>query len=306
MSAVRDALRRWRRRLKAALPYVRRREHRLLQQRHDALIAAFDGSATPATSAALHALRPLRVPERGEVCLFVSFADRPQLKRHVVAHLEQLLAEGVQVLLILNTELPPAQLSLDAALLDRLHGAWVRENRGYDFAAWAHALAECGGVGTDWSRLYLINDSIVGPLDRAAYARLLERVRASDADLIGLTEALAPRRHLQSYWLVLQRAALRSAALQRLFARVLNWPDKSQVIEVYEARLTALAEADGLRCVALFPNLGGDPLASDDTSLRWAELVDAGMPFVKGRVIAQRPQDERIRAWLRAAGLDAS
>jgi hypothetical protein len=83
-----------------------------------------------------------------------------------------------------------------------------------------------------------------------------------------------------------------------------NWPTKSQVIEVCESRLTAIAEADGLRCEALFPNLHADPLSSDDTSLRWAELVQSGFPYLKSRVVARHPDDRRVRAWLRAAGLD--
>jgi len=83
-----------------------------------------------------------------------------------------------------------------------------------------------------------------------------------------------------------------------LFRRLLNWPIKSQVIEVYESRLTALLEAQGLRCEALFPSLSNDPLSSDDTSIRWAELVTAGFPYLKTRVIARHPHDERIKAWL--------
>ena len=84
------------------------------------------------------------------------------------------------------------------------------------------------------------------------------------------------------------------------FARMRNWPEKGQVIDVCETRLTALLEASGLKTEALFPSLSGDPLSSDDTSLRWAELVEAGFPYLKTRVIASHGDDPRIRAWLAA------
>lgn len=307
MASASDLWRAWRRRFKASLPYVRRREYRNLERRHAELIDALDGRATPAASAALRVLKAWQPSSGagGEVCFFVSHAPRAALKQHVRHHLLHLLDAGIRVLLVVNADPPAQRMTIEPALLDRLGGAWVRHNIGFDFGAWAHAWSACDdGDKRAWSRLYLVNDSIVGPLDGTAFARLLERVRSDRADVVGLTEALSPRRHLQSYFLVLQRAALRSQALPGLFARLVNWPDKQQVIDVYETRLTALLEADGLRCTALFPSLGGEPLASDDTSLRWAELVAAGFPYLKTRVIARHPDDERIRAWLRGCGLE--
>lgn len=294
-----ETLRSLRRRIKAALPYVRRREHRLLQRAFDDLVEAVDGGATPAATAEVEVRQPVSLPLDGEVCLFVSFADRPTLKPHVHRHIERLAAAGVRVLLLVNTDLPAAQIELDAGLLAHTRGTWIRRNLGFDFGAWAHALQACGNWSA-WTRLYLVNDSMVGPLDDAAFDRLLGRIRSSSADVIGLTEAIAPRRHLQSYFLVLQREALRAPAMQALFERVRNWPDKSQVIALYETRLTAIAERAGLRSEALFPNLGH---GTDDTSLRWAELVEAGLPFVKSRVIDRHGGDARLRGWLAAAGL---
>lgn len=305
MTSASDLWRGWRRRFKASLPYVRRREYRNLQRRHAELIDAIDGGATPAASAALHVLKAWQ-PGAGaqEVCFFVSHAPRPELKPHVRHHLLHLRDAGIRVLLIVNADAPAHAMTIEPALLDRLDGAWVRENVGFDFGAWAHAWSACKDDAQIAQRLYLVNDSIVGPLDGAAFARLIARVRSDGADVVGLTEAQAPRPHLQSYFLVLQGSALRSPALQRFFARVLNWPDKQQVIDVYETRLTALLEAAGLRCSALFPSLGDEALASDDTSLRWAELVGAGFPYLKTRVIARHPHDERIGRWLRDCGLE--
>jgi lipopolysaccharide biosynthesis protein len=297
MSTLADALRSWRRGLKARLPYVRRREHHVLERKYTQLIEALDGPATPATAARLAWLRPLDSQLDGEVCLFVTHAGSPQLKPHVVAHVERLLDAGLRVVLILNTDLSAERFVIDPALVARLSAIAVRENVGFDFGAWAHALALAGSPAR-WTRLYLVNDSIVGPLYEAAFERLLARIRASSADVVGLTEALWPRRHLQSYFLVFGARALREGAVHAVFARTRNWPEKIQVIDVCETRLTAALERRGLRTEALFPSLRGDSLSSDDTSLRWAELVEAGLPYVKTRVIASHPDDPRIRAWL--------
>lgn len=298
MATLSDILRTARRRAKAGLPFVRRREYLLLQQRHSALIEAVD-SATPAAAAAIYVVKPVVTDLSGEVCLFVSFADQETLKPHVAEHISHLLAAGIRVVLIVNTDLPLNGITIDAALQDRLDGALIRQNLGFDFGAWAHALKLCDRRDR-WTRLYLVNDSIVGPLSEAAFTTMLERVRQVDADVIGLTEGLQPRRHLQSYFLVFGENALRSVAFETVFAHVRNWPEKVQVIEMYEARLTGLLEADGLRCRALFPPLHADPLSADDTSIRWAELVCAGFPYLKTRVITKYPRDKRIVNWLAA------
>lgn len=297
MATFVDSFRTWRRRLKARMPFVRRREYHVVQRNYAQLIDALDGAASPAAQARLHVAKPLVQPLAGEVCLFVSFAAEPDIKPHVTRHVSHLLDAGIRVVLIFNTDLQPARLAVDPALRERLSGVFVRENIGYDFGAWSQVLALCGDTA-GWTRLFLVNDSIVGPLDPRGFERLIARVRGSAADVVGLTEALAPARHLQSYFLVLNPRALNHPALRRLFDRVLNWPSKSQVIDVYESRLTALAEAQGLRCEALFPSLSGDPLSSDDTSLRWDALVRSGFPYLKTRVIDNHPDDPRIRALL--------
>ena len=297
MSAWSDRLRTWRRGLKARLPYVRRREHALLQERYERLIDALDGGAPQASDAPIRFVRPISPGLGGEVCLFVTHADAPGLKPHVIEHVDRLVDAGLRVVVVVNTDLDAARIGFDPTWVQRLDGLLVRANLGFDFGAWAHALALAGPTER-WTRLYLVNDSIVGPLDLGAFERLLARIRASSADAIGLTEALAPRRHLQSYFLVLSARALGEGTATAFFARLRNWPEKGQVIAVCETRLSALLEARGLATEALFPSLSGDPRSSDDTSLRWAELVEAGLPYLKTRVIASHPGDPRIRAWL--------
>lgn len=299
MPAFAEKFRTWRRRFKASLPYVRRREHRVLQRKYAELIEAVDGKAGAARDAALLWVKPLPAELEGDVCLFVTFAAEPRIKPHALEHIAALVAAGIRVIMIVNTDVPADRLAIDGGLLERANGVAIRQNLGFDFGAWAHVLELCGDT-SHWSRLFLVNDSVVGPLEAGDFGRMIERIRQSNADVVGLTEALAPVRHLQSYFLVFGARALRGGAVRRIFGRMRNWPTKMQVIDVYESRLTALFEAEGLRCEALFPSLSGDLLSSDDTSLRWTELVRRGFPYLKTRVIAAHPHDPQIKAWLAA------
>ena len=296
--ALSDVWRTWRRQLKARMPYVRRREHRVLQQKYAELIEAADGLATLATNAQLHEAQPLNPNLSGEVCFFVSHAPHAHLKPHVVAHISRLLDAGFAVVLTVNTDLPPQSIQIPTALAQRLSGVLLRENTGFDFAAWAHTYALCAARGINaakWTRLLLVNDSIVPSSNQTHLNLMLERLRASPAALIGLTESLMPQRHLQSYFLVLNQQALGNAFVQRRLQSVLSFPTKSQVIDVYETRWPGLLQAQGLRCEALFPALTSDPLSSDDTSLRWAEMLQHGFPYIKTRVLEKLSTTERAR-----------
>ncbi|KNZ33105.1 MAG: hypothetical protein AD742_07525 [Methylibium sp. NZG] len=302
-----DSFRAWRRDLKARLPYVRRREHRILQRRYAELIEGLGWTAPPATQAALHALKPVADALQGDVCFFVSYAPEPTLKKHVRGHIEHLLRAGVKVVLILNTSLSTGQMQLDAELLEQLSGAYVRDNVGFDFAAWAHLYSLCAEQALHWTRLFLVNDSIVGPLNSAHFDRLMDRVRRSSADVVGLTESQLPMRHVQSFFLVFNHTALRHPALQRVFQRMLSLPSKGQVIDVYETRLTQVLTDHGLRCESLFPPLSSDPHSSNDTSFRWAQLIEAGFPYIKTSIIdrfAGSPQLEAVvpAEWLPPKG----
>jgi len=126
---------------------------------------------------------------------------------------------------------------------------------------------------------------VIGPLDERAYATLIERLRASDADMVGLTENRTPHRHLQSYFLAFGPRALASHAFHRALLGMHSLPTKELVIDAYETSLTRQLEHTGLRAEALFAPLYDEPRSGDDTTARWRELVEAGFPFVKASLL---------------------
>jgi lipopolysaccharide biosynthesis protein len=294
----RDAFRAWRRNIKARMPYVRRREFRILQRRYAEIIRSLAWTAPLATRARLEIVKPLQLAPAGEVCFFVSHAKHPALKTHVRIHAEHLMRCGIQVVLVLNTDLNANQLHIDPVLAQRLSGVLARENVGFDFAAWAHAYALCPGT-QGWRRLILVNDSIVGPLNADDFNRLMQRLRQSSADVVGLTENRSPLRFVHSYFLALNSSALQSAGVARMFGRMLSLPTKDQVIEAYETRLTEMLTAQGLRCDALFPPLQ-DLHSANDLAYRWAELIRAGFPYLKASVLERVAGTREAQALLPA------
>jgi len=301
MPFLADSLRRWRHAIKARAPYVRRRQYRILERKYAGLIDALHTTVTAAGDAPLLIRKPVASGLSGDVCLFVTHAPQPRVKTHVVHHLEHLLRAGLQVVLIVNTDLAPADIAIDPALEARLSGVLVRANRGFDFGAWAHALSLCDRGA--WERLFLVNDSVVGPLDASHFDRMMDQARGSDADVVGLTQNQAHISHLQSYFLVFNRRAMASAVFDKLMRGMLNFPDKGQVVDFYESRLTRLLTEQGLRARALFPVLG-DGRQSGDLLGSWEPLLALGFPYVKTRVLQEHRGDPRMQAVRASARVD--
>lgn len=301
----------WRLRFKALrkrfyerLPYIKRKRFREVYAELTVLRTALNkvlltvGEAL-ASQAKLTEVVPLSNAAADELCLFVSFAPNPKLKPHVIDHVTALLDEGIAVTLVINTELPADSIAIPAQLKQRLNGCVIRENLGFDFGAWAHGFLLLKPE-TFGKRLYLVNDSIVGPLDRNAYRRIIAGVRSSTADLVGLTENHRPCPHLQSYFLAFNERLLRSNELATFMNGVLNMPNKQVVIACYETQLTPFLRQAGYQCEALFPNVSMVIGFGNETTRNWRSLLQRGFPFVKASVLRKLRDDPELAQLLPA------
>jgi lipopolysaccharide biosynthesis protein len=236
----------------------------------------------------------------GEVSLFVTHSPHGLLKPHVRHHLEALRRHGISPVLIVAADAEFREPN--GVLLALLDGLYVRQNVGYDFAAWAHVLRENPKL-LSADILYLINDSTIGPLNEQKFAALLRKVRCSKNDLVGLTDSYERGWHIQSYFLALKRTALSSAALQGFLAGVKNLAEKRAVVNAYEARLASILQGVGLRCEVLYPARN----ARNPSLVDWRALIDSGLPFVKVaalRNLSRRLDDGDWRTVLQAEGFD--
>lgn len=298
----------WRKTQEDRLPFIRRRRYdravfalnrrkkiveRLKEEKTALARFLLVASDAPASKATIAQSIPIDSRQADELCLFVTHAPTPTLKHHVVDHVNSLIDENIAVILIVNTDHHAAEFKLQPDFASRLTGLLVRQNVGFDFAAWGHALCL---LPRDMPkrRLYFVNDSIVGPLDQTAYRTMLERIRRSGADMIGLTQNTKPKPHLQSFFLVFNERMIRSPLFASVMTNLFSLPTKSAVIDVYETHVTSYFQEHGFQCEALFPNMVQDDGFTDDTLARWSRLIQSGFPFIKGTVLRNAAESEDL------------
>ncbi|WP_185982737.1 rhamnan synthesis F family protein [Aureimonas mangrovi] len=180
---------------------------------------------------------------------------------------------------------------------------FVRENVGFDFAAWAHVWALMPQLYQS-EEVLLTNDSIFGPLDTERMTNMQRRIDRLDLDVVGLTSNWEHALHLQSYYLVLKRAALRSAALPEFLCSVVNHPNKDHVIRDYETTFSPRMRRAGLRVGELFPPYRDN---RNPSIWDWSRLIDDGFPFIKMALVSGENRDlfpEDIWTYLRSNGHD--
>ncbi len=247
--------------------------------------------------------RAVRLPSLAEplgpTCLFVAFAADGRLWDHTLHYCADLRRLGLKVVLIAVTDRPDLQCrDPGPEVADALV---VRENHGYDFAAWAATLRYMPEL-LEAPELWFANDSVYH--SPGALAGLVERIRAGAADAVALTESLEIQPHFQSYFFVLRASALAAPAVRGFWSAIASRGDKNEIIRDYEVGQRALLEGAGLTVDILFKDTGAhrNPL-----QLGWRALVAAGFPFVKVELLRDNPYGAELAGWrevLAAAGFD--
>jgi Rhamnan synthesis protein F len=235
----------------------------------------------------------LKAPSpRETMALFVTHAPRSRIKPHVPPFLKALASEGVAPTLVVMAD----QIrSVDTKeLFDLVDGLYVRQNEGYDFGVWAHVARDVDPART--RALLLINDSVIGPLNAPRFSIVFNRIRASSAQLIGLTDSFEITHHLQSYFLVAKAEGITTVV--DFLAGVKAYATKHDVIIHYEIPLSRHFRDLDFRVEALFPSSS----RGNETLERWRELIQRGFPFVKAAAL--RSSGEDWRTVLRAEGYD--
>lgn len=233
--------------------------------------------------------KPFAMPASGEVALLVAHAPMGRVKPHVAATVRALADEGVATLLIVVADRPVA---FAPGELDAVAGAIVRENLGYDFAAWSHALRlhpELYGARL----LLLTNDSVFASADRSRLAATLDRVRGSAAALVGLTESHEYGWHVQSYFLACKPELLSSWAFHLFMEDVRILGSKDEIVRAYEVPFAGRMERAGFAVETLFAS----HLAVNPALFGWRELLAAGFPFVKLLLVRGQFPEVDLAGW---------
>lgn len=261
-------------------------------------------AAAGSRSAVTHAeIRCLKTPSfSDEVALFVTHSPHGRLKPHVCHYINSLKRHSISAVLIVNADRPSEVGDINFA--SEIDGVFVRQNEGYDFAAWAHILRLHPEL-FDAEILYLLNDSVIGPTNDIAFRNILTRLRDSPADVVGLTENFDRAWHIQSYFLALKHRALSSAELRKFINGIVSYTDIEDVINEFEVRFASILKAAGLNCEPMFAATDG----RDPTIYHWKRLLQSGFPFVKVKTIRDVFAGVDISDWrqlLAAQGYDVS
>lgn len=232
-------------------------------------------------------LRSAGLKSGDEVCVFVSYAPGSVVPKHSLFHARAWADAGFRVILALNTD--SFARDPDMAALDFASAVLVRENRGYDFGAWASVITQLEGI-KGASLVVIANDSMYGPLD--TFPAMVHRARTMDADVIGATESVQVLHHFQSFLIFFKPRALNSPAFSK-FWRSIRAGGRIIAVLRYELGLMRTMERAGLRCAALFPSSD----TRNPTLSRWRELVDEGLPYLKIALIRDNYYNVDLSGW---------
>lgn len=193
-------------------------------------------------------VKDIAVGPSTDVAILVTHAPAGRLKPHVRPFMDAFNRNGIAVMLVVVVDRP---LELLPEEIEAASGIVVRENLGYDFGAWAHALRiEPALYGA--ATLILTNDSIIPTADEDAFRTMFARIRESSADVLGLTASHEYGWHISSYFLALKPKALGSWTFQHFMRDIRYLTDKDAIIRTYEVPFSARMQAGGLRVEAIF------------------------------------------------------
>ncbi|AII48715.1 glycosyl transferase [Synechococcus sp. KORDI-52] len=173
----------------------------------------------------------------------------------------------------------------------------IRRNQGYDFGSWNAALNLYRQDIDQAAFLVLTNDSFWGPI--TPLDDLFQRMHASTADVIGLTDDLMYEPHLSSAFTAYKPAALKCQAFNRFWESLQIWPRKRDLVKQCEVGLPVQLRAAELKLESLYThNANGNVLHYD-----WKHLIEErGFPFLKVSLLRDNPTRQPVDSWREVIG----
>jgi lipopolysaccharide biosynthesis protein len=204
--------------------------------------------------------------------IYAHFHPDNQVESYVLHTLRHFLAQGFDVIFASTSP-------VSATDTLRLQAMGVRlmqvENIGYDFYAWRSAIVDPQTCLEGYDRLVLLNSSVHGPFfDLKAFISNLEE---RDADVIGATQSLEIRPHVQSYFFYFKASAIQSSGFKRYWQAFVPYADRQGTIDNHELRITDHLTESGLRVAAFYTSSE----KSNPSLAQVDRLYAARLPFLK-------------------------
>ena len=220
------------------------------------------------------------------VAIFVTYTPDGFLRADIQHYIDALTKNDIEVALVIVSD--QIRNYIPAKIVATCSTVIVRENAGFDFGAWSHVMQALPEI-LNAKTLYLLNDSMLGPVSDIEFQNILEVIDNTDADIVGLTSNNEITPHIQSYFLAIKKKALCSYWLIQYFTDMVNLNTKDDVIFHYELTFTARMRAKGFRCKSIIEATSD---GINKTIFQWNELLNAGMPFVKRSLVRGEHEDK--------------
>lgn len=165
------------------------------------------------------------------------------------------------------------------------------QNEGFDFGMWYKAFGEYNPENYD--RIGLINDSCIlfNKLDF-----FFEWLEKEDMDYASMTDCNLVRYHLQSYFIILNKNAIKPVI--EYFQKNGILTDVKEIIHTYEVGLSEYLIGAGLNVEAYF-SFKNESLNIDPTWIKTKELIKSGMPMIKKKILSRFYGDASWRYMVR-------
>lgn len=170
--------------------------------------------------------------------------------------------------------------------LDVFSAVVCRQSHGYDFTSWRAAFEALPSL-FEASEILLTNDSMygpVGPLDP-----LYKAMENTPCDFWGIIESNAVEAHLQSYFIVLYKNAIKSSAFKEFLSCIGMSSCKVKAIG-YELAFSRWLVQNGQRAAVRFPDSVFSPTSLNPSHYAWDTLLKTGFfPFIKRELLFENP-----------------
>jgi lipopolysaccharide biosynthesis protein len=207
--------------------------------------------------------------------LFAGF-DKDNIVDDTVVYYVNALSKFGDVVFVMDNDLPKNQLEKISKMPHVLYANGMRHGE-YDFGSYkrAYLWAKQNKILDDYDWLYLVNDSVYGPL--WDLTNVLDNLENSDADLVGMTancDKCTPE-HVQSWFVGCAHKVFASDFFDKFMCKITRIPNKTALVLKYEVGLSWMIVRRGFKMKTLV-NAKDNNIYQEPCS-----ILVKGVPFVK-------------------------
>ncbi len=217
-------------------------------------------------------------PTGKRFCVFAHFDRSKRVDPHVFHHLRALKALDCDIIFVSSCKcLPDADRE---QILTLCHKLILRRNIGYDFGSYRAGLEQLNPQHS-YKQILLVNDSVYGPIHDLK--PIFEAFERQSVDLWSITDSYEHEYHLQSYFLVFNRAAWEHPRMQKFWKRFWYVKSKKAAIQLYEIGLSRTAKDAHLRQAAWCDYSTLTPLMLKKVEAKLTATFDPPLPEMEKR-----------------------